>query len=355
MHVGFFRFMDKKLIRHIAPLLLLVSAPSFGQTIAKFAGEFMAIGVGGRALGLGGAYAAVANDVSAAYWNPAALSRLNYPEMMLMHDERFGSLINYDFGAVAVPYGADATVSISFMRLGVDGIPDSRNAGLDANGALLPPDQWQNAVRLDYSRITYFNSADYSVHFSYAQRSSDVLSYGINLKLIRRNIAEYRATGLGFDLGLLYRVDESGMLAVVVQDVTTTLIAWSTGTNELVSPTLKIGGAYSLELFSGKLTPAMDVDVRFENRRFASVAHVGPMSLDPHFGLEFDYKNSVAVRLGYNDIKQLTLGAGLHLRKLDVDYSYALFGAENDLGKTHRISLRFLLQEEKFARGKPSE
>jgi len=315
----------------------------------------MAIGVGGRALGLGGAYAAVANDVSAAYWNPAALSRLVYPEIMLMHDERFGSLINYDFAAVALPYGSDATVSVSFMRLGVDGIADSRNAGLDANGNLLPPEQWQNAVRLDYSRISYFNSADYAVYFSYAQQSSSVLSYGVNLKLIRRNIAEYRATGLGFDLGVLYRVDEHGMLAIVAQDVTTTLVAWSTGRNELVSPTIKVGGAYSVEVFSGRLTPAMDIDVRLENRRFASVAHVGPISLDPHVGLEFDYKNSVAVRLGYNDIKQLTLGAGLHLRKLDVDYSYAQFGEENDLGKTHRISLRFLLEEEKTAREKPSE
>jgi hypothetical protein len=67
-------------------------------------------------------------------------------------------------------------------------------------------------------------------------------------------------------------------------------------------------------------------------------------------GLEFDYKNTVALRIGYNDVKQLTLGAGLHLRKLDIDYSFARFGKENDLGDTHRISLRLILQEARFAR-----
>ncbi len=39
----------------------------------------MAIGVGGRALGLGGAYVALANDVTAGYWNRPA-SNINYPE-----------------------------------------------------------------------------------------------------------------------------------------------------------------------------------------------------------------------------------------------------------------------------------
>jgi hypothetical protein len=30
-----------------------------------------------------------------------------------------------------------------------------------------------------------------------------------------------------------------------LQDATTTLVAWSTGRNELVSPTLKLGAAYT--------------------------------------------------------------------------------------------------------------
>jgi hypothetical protein len=334
-----------KILERILIVLLIIQGAS-AQQIAKYAGEFLSIGVGGRALGLGGAYAALANDASAAYWNPAALARLNYPEFMLMHDERFGGIVNYDFGAVAIPYGTNATFAVSLMRLGVDGIPDSRYALVDRNqnGILDSTDS------IDPSKVTYFNSADWALYFTYSKRVSNNLTYGINLKILRRGLEVASATGIGFDIGVLYSPRENWFVAANVQDVTTTLIAWSTGTNELISPTLKLGTAYFIDLFQGRFAPTIDVDVRFENRQFASIAHLGPISFDPHMGLEFDYKNTVALRIGYNDVKQLTLGAGLHLRKLDIDYSFARFGKENDLGDTHRISLRLILQEARFGR-----
>jgi len=316
------------------------------QTIAKYAGEFMAIGVGGRALGLGGAHAALANDATAGYWNPAALARINYPEGIIMHDECFGSLINYDFAAIAVPYGSDASVGLSVLRLGVDGIPDTRNAWIDNNNNGI----FDNADRLDYDKVSYFNAADWAVYFTYAKRASSGFMYGANVKIIRRTLGDGSATGIGFDVGALYSPIQNLFLGVNAQDITTTLVAWSTGRNELVSPTLKIGAAYSIDALGGRFTPAVDVDVRFENRRFASIANLGPISFDPHAGLEFDYKNTIALRVGYNDVKQLTLGAGLHLRMLDVDYSFAKFAADETLGNTHRISLRFVLQDQKFGR-----
>ena len=339
-------------IQKIIFLVTVFAQCTLSQQIAKYAGEFLSIGVGGRALGLGGAYAALANDASAGYWNPAALARVEYPEAMLMHDERFGSLLNYDFGAVAIPYSKNATFGVSVMRLGVDGIPDTRDAGIDANGNPVPRDQYINAVRTDESKITYFNSADWAIYFTYAQHSENNLMYGINLKVIKRTLAEYSATGIGFDAGLLYAPAENWYVALNAQDITTTLVAWSTGTNELISPTLKAGTAYCIDLFGGRFAPTMDVDIRFENRQFASVANLGPVSFDPHLGLEFDFKKSIALRVGYSDVKQLTLGAGIHLRKIDIDYSFAQFNKENDLGDTHRISLRLILHEDRLARAK---
>lgn len=330
----------------VVTLSMLVTLLARAQTVAKYAGEFMAIGVGGRALGLGGSYVALANDATAGYWNPGALARINYPELVIMHDERFGDLINYDFATVAIPYGADVSLGLSILRLGVDGIPDTRKAWIDNNGNGV----FDNVDRIDYDKISYFSAVDWALYLTYSKQASPSLSYGANIKFIRRDLAEQSATGVGFDVGVLYSPMTHFYVGLNAQDVTTTLVAWSTGRNELITPTVKLGSTYLIELLGGRFAPTLDVDLRFENRRFASIAHLGPISLDPHAGLEFDYKNSVALRVGYNDVKQLSLGAGVHLRKLDLDYSFARFGGDGALGNTHRISLRLMLQEERFAR-----
>jgi hypothetical protein len=344
-----FSFLQEPVVKSIILVLTIVFSGSlvFGQTVAKYGGEFLVNGAGGRALGLGGAYVALAQDATAGYWNPGALSRIKYSEVVVMHDERFGNLVSYDFASVAIPYGTDASLGVSVLRLGVDGIPDTRNAWIDNNGNGI----FDNVDRLDYDKITYFNTADWALYFTYAKQSSPDFSYGANVKLIRRDLAEQSATGIGFDVGILYSPFTNFTVGLNAQDITTTLVAWSTGWTELISPTLKVGSAYFIEFLGGRFAPTVDIDLRFENRQFASTTHVGPVSIDPHAGLEFDFKNTVALRVGYNDLDQISLGAGLHLRKLDIDYSFVQFNtALDDLGKTHRISLRFMLEDEQFAR-----
>jgi len=321
-----------------------------GAAVAKYAGEFIAIGVGGRALGLGGAYSALANDVTAGYWNPAGLSRMMYPQVTLMNDERFGGLVNYDYAAFALPAGVSTSFGISLIRLGVDDIPNTQNAGVDANGNPVPPDQLQKLAGIDPSRITYFNAADWAFYFSYAKKAGDQFSYGANVKFIRRELGTASATGVGFDLGMQYAPTDRLLIGANAQDITTTLVAWNTGRNELISPTLKAGTAYLFDLFGGQVAPAIDIDFRFEGRKSASNAHIGRVSMDFHSGVEFEYKNLAALRIGYSDIKSLNIGTGIHLPKLDIDYSFARFDRSQDLGDTHRISLTFTLEAEQFRR-----
>jgi hypothetical protein len=316
--------------------------------VAKYAGEFISIGVGGRALGMGGAFVALANDVTASYWNPAGLSKINYPQFTLMHDEQFGSLVNYDYGAVAIPFGSATSLGISVIRLGVDDIPDTRSAGVDANGNLTyDPTQFS---RIDPNRVTYFNAVDWAFYFTYSKKESEDFSYGANLKVIRRELGDHSATGLGLDVGLWYTPFENVVLGANFQDVTTTFLAWDTGRNELISPTMKVGSVYFIEAFGGRFAPAIDFDIRFENRQYASAAHIGPVSLDLHSGMEFQFKNIVALRAGYSDVKQLTFGAGVQLPKLTIDYSFAKFDGTEQIGNTHRISVMFTLEAEQFKR-----
>jgi hypothetical protein len=330
-------------------LLVIPLADAVGGTgVAKYAGEFISIGVGGRALALGGAFVALANDVTAGYWNPAALSHITYPQIALMHDEQFGSLVNHDYGAVALPIGARSSVGLSIIRLGVDDIPDTRNAGVDINGNVT----YDPALfsRVDPNRVTYFNAADWAFFLTYAKKHSEEFSYGANVKIIRRELGENSATGIGIDVGVWYTPMEKLVLGANLQDVTTTFLAWDTGTNELISPTMKVGSAYLLDAFGGRFAPALDVDIRFENRRSASTAHIGPVSLDLHTGLEYQFEDLVALRVGYSDVGQLTMGAGLRLPKLSIDYSFAKFDGQQQLGNTHRISLIFTLEADQFKR-----
>lgn len=340
--------MVKKFSFVVLSFFLFLPQINAQTAVAKYAGEFMAIGVGGRPLAMGGAFVAVANDITAGYYNPAGLAQVNYPQISLMHDERFGNLVNYDYAAVAIPWDTDMSFALSVMRLGIDGIPDTRNALIDINGNGKIDDN----DRLDYSKITEFSNQDWAFYLSFAKIHSDNFYYGANIKILRRDIGEYGATGVGFDVGAMYLPFENFSVGANIQDITTTLVAWNTGLNELISPTAKIGAAYGLHILNGTFTPALDFDVRFENRRYASTFHFGPVSFDMHAGFEFNYNNLFSVRAGYNDVKQFTVGAGIKLPKLNIDYSFARFNvAEIDrLPDTHRISIILTLEEPRFLR-----
>jgi hypothetical protein len=349
--------MPPKIVAFLSILLLSFTSLNAQTEFGKYAGEFMAIGIGGRALGMGGAFVAVANDVTSGYYNPAGLTNLNYPQFALMHSEQFGSLVNYDYAAVGIPFGTDMSFGLSAMRLGVDGIPDTRNALEDGRNPGVQIDDpnfiSSQYARLNYSRITEFSNQDWAFYLTFAKRYSEDFYWGASIKIIRRDIAEFGATGIGFDLGGYYTPMENLHLGVNIQDITTTLVAWNTGLNELISPTVKLGGAYVITgILGGYIMPALDFDVRFENRQFASNFHVGPVSFDMHAGLEVNIENIVYIRGGYNDVKQFTVGAGVKLPKLNLDYSFARF-TESEIDRlpdSHRISLILTLEEPRFLR-----
>ncbi|HET6463822.1 MAG TPA: UPF0164 family protein, partial [Candidatus Krumholzibacteria bacterium] len=81
-------------------LPLVIAAPA---SATRLAGEFMALGAGARALGMGGAFAAVADDASAVYWNPAGIAGIEKRQALAMHAEQFGDLVNYNFGSYVQP------------------------------------------------------------------------------------------------------------------------------------------------------------------------------------------------------------------------------------------------------------
>ncbi|MDZ7372552.1 MAG: hypothetical protein ONB23_01155 [candidate division KSB1 bacterium] len=315
--------------------------------IGKYAGEFMATGVGARPLGMGGAYVAVAADVWGGYWNPAGLAALNYPELSYMHGEQFAGVVNFDYAGVALPYGPRHSLGLTITRVGVDDIPVTALPNADLKlGEVYVDDNGQLRRNVPYIART-ISDAEWATYLSFAKVLGE-WAWGASTKFVYKALGDHSAWGLGFDVGLRGKTVGDVVLGAIVQDVTTTLLSWDTGRRELIVPTLKMGIAKDWRLRFGDLRflPTADVDVRFEGRKYAAQAHLGPMSFDTHLGAEVEARNLFAVRVG-SDVGHLTLGLGIHLPRLDVDYAFLSHGY---LGATHRVSLRFCLEEARLAR-----
>ncbi len=318
-------------VRIIVLISLMVSVLSAGS-FKKYAGEFLYLGVGGRAMGMGGAATGVADDVTAGYWNPAGLVDADGLQFQFMHSKQFISSIQYNYLAVSRLLPDKSALALSVTYLTVNDIKDSRDAY----------DFIEN--RVDPSRVKLFNTGDYSVLLSYARPFRSGLSYGGNVKFIYRDYEVESALGIGFDAGLKYHFNEQLTLGMMLRDITTTMMSWSTGEREFITPSARMGVSYTFNISSIdlRLQPAADFNILFENREYASQFNLGAASLDSFWGMDVTYKNTLSVRLGIDELERLNAGVGLKIPKITFDYSFT--GYENELGNVHRISfhLQFL-------------
>ena len=116
--------------------LLFFQGKSLAQV--KFVNEFLNIGVGARAHAMSGSVVASVSDGTAGYWNTAALTELEVPfQINAMHAEWFGGISNYDYFSIAKRLNKEKSsyASLSFIRLGVDDIPNTLNL-IGADGSI---------------------------------------------------------------------------------------------------------------------------------------------------------------------------------------------------------------------------
>jgi len=349
--------------------LALLPQQTQAQDVVKYGADFLAGGVGARALGMGGAYVGHANDVTSGYWNVAGLQALNYPEAAYMHAERFGGIVSFDYGAFAFPISARSTVGISFFRSGVDNIANTLAAFNPDTG--LPRPNPENY-------ITYFSAADYAFFVSYARRLRENLSVGVTGKIIRRTIGDFaNAWGYSFDIGVQYKIGLV-QLGLNLQDATSMIQSWSVnqdqfvdfeatfgetapqGGTELVLPVARLGAATNLPLTDDiGFTLGMDLDLAFDGQQ-AYAFNTGDISFHPRLGGEVTYKGIVALRGGISNVTTSerygtqftpTIGAGLNVSQVSIDYGFGDFGGlQSELGYSHRISVKLTLVQPRFQR-----
>ena len=86
--------------RTTAALILILAAaamPAAAINLHELNGSDLGLGVGARAMSMGGAFSALADDASALYWNPAGMTNMKNGEEMFHVDT---DPVRYSFKAI---------------------------------------------------------------------------------------------------------------------------------------------------------------------------------------------------------------------------------------------------------------
>ena len=314
---------------------VIIFSGSFAASLPKYASEFLYTAGDSRAWSMGSAYVAATDNATSGFWNPAGLVNAQGLQVYFTHTRQFLSSIQYDYVAVSNQFEDGTILGISFLRLGISEISKvPENAAIFENSEL---------IGIDYSKISSFGTSDNTFILSYAKKYTDDIFIGANAKLIYRDFSSESAYGIGFDAGMQYKWFPELTLGLMLRDITTTMIAWSTGEKEFITPSIRGGLSYEYLINDWDLAfrPAMELGFLFESRDASAQINLGPISLDSFWGLEAAYKDLLFLRLGYDDLDRFNGGLGVAITKFGVDYSYTNF--DKELGNVHRISFHLNL------------
>lgn len=292
----------------------------------KYAGEPYYLGVGGRALALGGASIGARPDASSPFWNPASLTALTHPEVMFQHSETFGSLLDHDYLGGVMPIGRlgdDWAWGAQLIRLGGGGIQLTEIDSTSGRPKVADEESHSN----------------WTVAISAARSIGPWGSVALTAKGLVNTIPGNTAWGLGLDLS--WWRDWSFMrTGIKVADLTSTFLSYDSGERETINPHINWGGEVDLpEITDGLVTTiAGEAETYFEGRTLAAQYWSGSVSVDLHLGVEVNYRNRLFGRVG-SDAGRLALGAGFAAGRWAVDAAMTDHGY---LDSSYRVSLRFL-------------
>ncbi len=314
------------------------------KTITKVgttAAQFLKIGVGARAIALGGTYVAEANDLSALYWNPAGLSKLQGSAVQLSRTDYLAG-VNYSFAGFGTTLGNAGTIAASLIFLDSGSMQVRTEEAPEGTGE-------------------EFDVQNFALQVSYGKALTDKFSVGTTIKYIQETIWHSSASAIAFDIGVLFTTPYENLRL---------------GANMAnFGPKMQINGRDIL--FSQDPNPTQEGNVEIVNAQFLTDGHPLPLifriglawdavKLADHtiilmtdaahpndnseylnVGAEYSFRNLLALRSGMRNIFEtdgeqgLTFGAGLNLRldrsmRIRFDYAYADFGR---LEQTHWITL----------------
>ncbi|MFN0118323.1 MAG: PorV/PorQ family protein [Elusimicrobiota bacterium] len=283
---------------------------SLAGSAGTVSNNFLKIGLGARGSAMGEAQAAASEDVTAAFWNPAALSNLRFQEITFMHH--------------------DMVEGVRLQQVQV-GLPLQNNKGTFSAGLSM----------MDFGSINGYNDAglptgsveasDLLLSASYARAISkkSKLTGGFTFKYLNSKLAGYSASAPMLDLGLLLPIETGRMkglkLSFGMRNVGPS-IKYDTQSSQLPRQVV-FGSAFSA--LGGNLNIALDAIQSVDSNLYFAT------------GLEYRVFDMLNLRLGYNGRSNfvgngISYGMGLRFTQWNLDYAFVPFG---DLGATNRISV----------------
>lgn len=304
----------KSLILLTAVAVILLPGTLIAQEKVGTAGaNFLQIGVSPRAVGMGEAYLPLAEDVAAAYYNPAGLSLMQERQVLLSHIQ-WPADISLEYAAVGIPIPNMAGVlALSATVLHMD--------EMEVTTPFYPNGTGQT-----------FRAANYMIGASYSRFLTDKFAFGITVKHIRMNAHDVSATGWGADVGTYY---ETGFQSIKIAMAVTNFGQDIKFLTEAFPLPINFGLGVSMVPYEAgphRITTAFVGSHPSDNRERYN------------FGMEYWFNDMFSLRAGYKmkyDEEDLSFGGGVHTTlgttSAAIDYAYVPF---KHLDQSHRVSLR---------------
>ena len=291
-------------------LIVLIINPQYVEaakrttrTRAVTGAQFLEIGLGGRAVGMGEAFTAISDDVYALHYNPAGLADLKRPTISGQHTEFFAG-INHEFLGVAIPYSNRVTIGMSGLL----------SSAKDTN---------RPAVGVE---LGSFKIQDFALSFGGAYEVSRRLRFGGVLRILNQRLAEEVINSYSFDIGVKFRPYAKHLeLGLALQNLGPSIKFIEE--RDPLPRRFKLGAVY--KMLDERLQVDADVNITRDEETSGGI------------GSEFNFRDFIYLRAGYRygvefkGLDAINAGVGLRFRDMQVDYAFANFG---ELGGTHRVS-----------------
>ena len=296
-------------------------AASIDSKVGTTGFSFLKIGVGSRATAMGGASAALADDPSAIYYNPAGTAILPGRQFTAGY---LNYLLDIQSGYIGVTLPA-SSLKLPDGKIGffVDYLNYGTFARTDAEGR----------------SIGEFSGGDFLLGVNYSIRMKNGLSTGINLKFMSERADGYGAQAVAADLGLMMNFKDNRTIAgLSVANLGAVTSGYSSHKDKLP---LAVRGGVSHRVQGLPVVVALDGVLPNDNKPYLNV------------GTEVEQFKPLFLRLGYTTFGEnfktgaknsalggFSFGFGLDAKIQAHQYhiSYA-FMPYLDLGSSHRVTI----------------